>query len=218
MPEHTNAPDQFTSQRDQLRSEVNRKTEAVLAPEKPPTYSIEDVESAFGFKYTPEQKASLATIPFSKETLKACAGTHLLFPGAPLSLIDIREKNSENFNEDQEGEELEEFARATVPVRWHLLRMEQVPDSLKKTWDEQKQLLLSDEEVPSAAMVAFATMLHFTMTGQRLLQESCVRTSDVVAGGRRIYVSGFDAGRVGVYRDWDDRRYEDLGIASSRKF
>ena len=33
--------------------------------------------------YTPEQLAQLATLPFSEQTLRACAGTHLLRRLAP---------------------------------------------------------------------------------------------------------------------------------------
>lgn len=220
LPERTNAPDLLTTQHDLFRSEVNRRTEAVLAQEKPLTYSIEDVESAFGFEYTTEQKASLATIPFSKETLKACAGTHILFPGAPLSLLDIREKKADLCYSQSGGwyaEARETFSRETVPIRWHLLRMEPVPASLNKTWNNQTTLLQPDEEVPSAATVAFATMLHHNMSGVRIFEPTYVRVSDKNADGNRVYVGDFGAGGFYVGRCWGDYRGGRLGLSSVRK-
>lgn len=183
-----------------------------LLTDKSPCYTLEDVERAFGVTYTPVQRIALENIPFSEVVLKACVGTHMLFPGFPLSLLDIREKCKEHFYTKTGGWYSGEPFAKNMQVRpsWHLLRMEQVPDSLRKTWDEQKQLLLSDEEVPSSALVAYATMLHFGASKQRLFERCYVRTSDVDSGGGRVYVGFFDDDGFGV-------RGGSLGLASARK-
>jgi hypothetical protein len=145
----------------------------------------------------------------------------MLFPGFPLSLLDVRATFADLFFSKTGGwyaEEKQSFSRASVPVRWHLLRTTPVPESLGKTWDEQCRLLLPDEEVPSAATVAFATMLHFRATGQRLFKGCYVRTSDVGAVGLRVRVGRFAAGGFVVDDLWDHYRYGLLGLSSVRKF
>jgi hypothetical protein len=186
-----------------------------------PVYGLEEVEIVFGVTFTPEQRTELENIPFSAEVVKACAGTHMLFPGFGLSLLDIREKCSELFYAKSGGwyaAKRETFSRAPVPIRWHLLRMEPVSSSFSKSWDEQCALLLADEEVPSAATVAFATMLHFIMSKQRLFERTYVRVSDKDADGNRVRVGIFDAGGLFVGHYWVDNRGDGLGLSSARKF
>jgi hypothetical protein len=183
-------------------------------------YTLDDVERIFGVAYTPEQRTALENIPFSEEVLSACVGTHVLFPGYQLSLLQVREKHADLFYSKTGGWYAPQTFAKDVQVRpsWHLLRMEPMPGSFSKTWDEQCRLLLQDEEVPSAATVAFATMLHFKASGQRLFERCYVRTSDVASVGYRVVVGGFDAGGFLVNSDWDGLRYDALGVSSARKF
>ena len=194
-----------------------------LLTRPPVVYTLENVERIFYGTYTPKEREALQDIPFSEDVLRACAGTHMLFPGYSLSLLEVRDDHADLFRSKTGGwyaEEKQAFSRASVPVRWHLLRMEPVPRSLNKTWSEQCKLLLSDEEVPSAATVAFAAMLHFKATEQRLFEKCYVRTSDVDSDGRRVCVGDFDAGGFIVSSSgWDDDRYGGvLGLSASRKF
>jgi hypothetical protein len=190
------------------------------APSTPVGYTLEDVEKHFGVRYSPEQRAALAEIPFSEETLKACPGTHMLLPGFPLSLLDIHDRHADLFFMKKGGWYAyagESFSRAPIPPRWHLLRTEPVPDSFSKTWDGQVALLAPGEEVPSAALVAFASALHFLASEQRLFQYCYVRTSDRSALSNRVYVGFFDAVGFTVYDGTDDCRFGNLGLASSRQ-
>lgn len=185
-----------------------------------PVYSPADVERVFGVTFTSEQRTALENIPFSDEVLKACAGTHMLFPGFGLSLLDIRAKFSDLFYTKTGGwyaEARETFSRETAPIRWQLLRMDPIPDSFSKNWNEQTTLLLADEEVPTAATVAFATMLHHNMSGVRLFERTYVRVSDVDADGFRVNVGSFDADGLVVSIYWDDNRGDVLGLSSARK-
>ena len=182
-------------------------------------YRVENVEKFFGVTYTSEQRASLKDIPTTVDVLKACAGTHMLFPGFPLSLLDVRDKHPALLHSDGwyvEGKHV--FSRQPVPLQWHLLRTTPVPDSFSKTWDEQQALLLPDEEVPTAALIVFATMLHFKASGRRLFERRFIRTSDVVSDGLRVFVGYFDADGFDVDCCWDDGRDGALGVASARKF
>ena len=191
-----------------------------LAP-TPVCYDLDAVETRFDVKYTPEQRDALKDIPFAEDVLRACAGTHMLFPGFPLSLLDVNAKHAAHFYAKTGGwytEEKQVFSRALVPVCWHLIRTTLVPASLNKTWNEQCLLLVPDEEVPPTAVIAFATMLHFGATGERLFQGCYVRTSDVDSDGYRVRVGFFYADGFHVYDYGDDSRYASFGLSSSRKF
>lgn len=190
-------------------------------PPVPVVYSLADVEQVFGVIYSLEQREALAGVPFSEETLRACVGTHMLFPSFPISLLDIRERHAALFRTRTGGwyaEARETFSCETVPIRWHLLRIEPVKASRSKTWSEQKALLLADEDVPSATTVAFAMMLHHKVTGMRLFERLYVRTSDVVADGNRVTVGFFNAVGLDVSGGWDDSRDDYLGMSSARKY
>ena len=145
----------------------------------------------------------------------------MLFPVLPLSLLDVRAKHAGLFYSKSGGwyaDKQYTFSRVAMSVRWHLIRMEPVEGSLNKTWAEQQSLLLPDDEVPSAAVVAFATMLHFKTTGVRLFERTYVRTSDMGADGYSVVVGYFDDNGFNVRSYWDGIRYDNLGLASSRKF
>jgi hypothetical protein len=183
-------------------------------------YTLDNVERIFGVTYTPEQRASLTSMPFSEDVLDACVGTHMLFPGFPLSLLDVRATFADLFYSKRGGWYAGQTFAKDVQVRplWHLLRMEPVAGSLGKSWKEQCKLLLPDEEVPSAATVAFATMLRFKATGQRLFGRCYVRTSDVDSDGDRADIGRFGADGFDVSYHWDTDRYGALGLSASRKF
>jgi hypothetical protein len=110
------------------------------------------------------------------------------------------------------------FAKRNALPRYRQLRMTPVPDSLNKTFAEQQALLPADEEVPSARVVVMGMVIHFLVTGDRLSPNCWVRCIDKDSDGYRVDVGYLLGGglRVGYY--WDDDRYSDLGLASSRKF
>ena len=183
-------------------------------------YTLDDVERIFGVTYTPEQRVALEKVPFSADVLTACAETHILVPGFPLSLLGVRAKHANLFYTKTGGWYANQAFATDIQVSssWHLLRMEPVPESFGKTWDEQTKLLLSDEEIPSSALVTFATMLHFGATKQRLFERCYVRTSDIDSDGHRLFVGAFDAGGFYVRHCLDTGRRDILGWSSVRKF
>ena len=183
-----------------------------------PVYSIEDIQNVFGVSYTEEHIASLQIIPFSEAVLAECAGTHMLFPGFPMSLLQVHKKFAYLFSAMGGWCENHPFAKTNlVRPSWDLLRMDPVPMSHSKTWAEQLTLLRPDEGVPSAALVAFATMLHFKVSGHRLFEDCYVRTSDVNSHGLRVDVGEFDADGFVVYGYEDGCRSSSFGLSSFRK-
>src|SRR5262245_51266362 len=109
----------------------------------PFVYTPDDAEQCYGATFTPKQREALRVIPFSEETLKGCAGTHMLFPSLPLSLLNVRDNHPDHFSKGDVwyAQEREAFARVPLLVRWHLLRMETVLVAFDETSDRQLALL-----------------------------------------------------------------------------
>ncbi len=176
---------------------------------------IVEVQKHFGVTYTPEQLHHLAEIPFSTETLQECKDTHILFPGAPLSILDLRSLLL--FSGTLAWCELEAFATEEVAVRWYLLRTEPQPGSFRKTFAEQTALLAAEDEIPRVCEVAYALLLHHRATGKRLLEKVYVRCADQTSIADRIHGGGFD--RRGMFIGNTSKMYRDevLGLAVARK-
>jgi hypothetical protein len=187
-----------------------------LLGEATPIYSLEQVESAFGVTFTPEQRSDLEETQFSEEALRQCVHTHLFFPGYPISLLDVRAKYSEHFYfRKNVWYDDEPFAKSRVAVRWHLVRKTPLPASLNRPWREQQGLLPPNELVPGASLVAFATMLHFHQTGEQLFRDHNVRVG-LDSCGNPVRFGRFDRGLV-ILSDWRDAVGHDVGLATSRK-
>jgi len=183
-------------------------------------YSVDQVEQGLGFTYSAEERAALASVPFSAETLRACMGTHLLFPGVPLSVIEIRDRKPDLFfgKKGKSWWGSQPFAAQKGTATWHLLHVTAVEGSFSKSFAKQQALLGKDEEVPSARVVVTGMVLHFLSTGQRLFERCYVRTADVDADGHRVYVGYFVAHGLYVLSHWDEYRRSLIGLASLRKF
>jgi hypothetical protein len=173
----------------------------------------------FGYHYCTAQLTALQEVPFGEDTLRACAGTHLLVAGAPLSILQIQQSRSWLlFRGQNPWYETEEFAAQPVALRWHLLRKEPHPGSLGKPFADQTALLSQNEEVPPAGVVVYAVLLHYQATLDRLLQYCWVRSREEYSRGYHVGVGDFAVGGLDVYGYWDGGWDSSLGLASARKF
>ena len=183
---------------------------------------IEEVEQAFGVKYSSGDRAKIARVTFDEAMLKACAKTHILVAGFPMSVNDVRQKVSGNAARlfySALGDawfEREQFAQIAVGVRWFLLRKEQVQNSTSKTYGEQEGLIPQGEEIPFARDVVFTTVLMFLATGERLFENVYVRCREVSSHGSRVYIGLFDRGGLSFGLFWDGYRHGLLGVCSFR--
>src|SRR5262249_43250851 len=111
----------------------------------------------------------------------------------------------------------ESFAKERGGVGWYLIRKTPVPNSTSKTWAEQQALLTKDEVMPTARVMVYTVIGHYLATGERLLEITYVRCSDVVSVGRRVFVGYFNADGLVVSDYWDDNRHGNIGVSSARK-
>lgn len=124
-------------------------------------------------------------IPFSEDTLRMVAKTHILVPGFPLTMAEIRLRvpaaftpriyhwrNVPLFMKD-------DFAsKEQVRSQWYLIRKESIP---------RKALVSSLEEVPRACELVNAMVLYWLAEGETLFPEFVQSASTV--DGLRVAVA-----------------------------
>ena len=178
-----------------------------------PVYDAQTVGSLLGITYTEDELAGFGPPP------DPLPGFVTLFdPG--WSVIRLRKAVSAQGQVffPQDWYDREPFAALEAAPRYRQVRATPVPDSLRKTFDEQLTLLPGGEEVPPARVVVAALVTHFLATGERLLPDVWVRCADKTSRGSRVVVGIFDSVGLGVYVDWGGLRSGSGGLASARKF
>jgi len=156
--------------------------------------SLEEVEKAFQFTYTEFQRGQLALIPWSAETLRACANTHVLFPGQQLSIDEmIKRQPVVNI---WEGHSQRSFVtEEKVSLRWYLVRKGAVPNSISKRFNDQMAMLLPQEEVPRACELMYGlALVKLPMNGGSIFKGGSVRCNSMSIKDFRVAILEDDSG------------------------
>lgn len=183
-------------------------------------FGIPEAIKHFGINPTRRQQAMLSEIPFTPEELMMCKNTHILVAVFPLSICDIRSKvanNSKTLFYKQDWYDKQAFANDKSEASWQLISKTPVANSTNKNWDEQKSLITSDEEIPTAQMMVYAIIGHYLNTGERLFEGVYVRTSSFDSVGDHVIVGNFDDKGLNVSSFWVGDRDGDLGLSVARK-
>jgi hypothetical protein len=181
-----------------------------------PTAPIHDAVLAaalLGIQYTAEDLAAFGAPP-------PPAPGSLTFFDPGWSILRLRDAvaNKGTIFYQQSWYDTQDFATMEEQSRYRQLRVEAVEGSFSKTFADQQGLLPSDEEVPPARVVIMGMVLHFLATGQRLFPGYWVRCQDQSSDGYRVWVGHFHRSGLGVFRDPDENRSADLGLAAARNF
>lgn len=182
---------------------------------------IEDVQRHFGVQFSPEELAGLAEVSFPEHALVDCEATHILFPGYPLTILDVHQRTQKKgqklfYSNRDAWYNNQPFAREEkVGLGWHLIRRDIVHNSTNKTYEEQ-QKLLRGESVSRACEVVYMTMLYYLVTGNRLFERIYARCQDVSSSGGRVGVGDFGQDGLSVAYVWGDLRVDNVGLAASR--
>lgn len=182
-------------------------------------HGVLDAGRHLGARFAPRQLSALATLPWSEEVLRRCAGTHLLIAGCPLSILDLRRRRPDHFMWGSEPNwyDREPFARSRrVGVRWHLLRKAVLPGSTHKLFAQQTAMLENGERLPRARDVASAVILHHLVTGERLLEGVSTRCADRTAHGARVSLGGICKNGWYIGPEWQDYRSGFVGLLPCR--
>jgi hypothetical protein len=189
---------------------------------------IGEVMQHFGARYTDGWLAHLATIPFYEGTLEEYKHTHVLFPGYPYTIQDIRDSGYEElFHTAKRPLEsmflvvcvgapwnIEYVVKARVDPCWFLIRRDPVPDSTQKYLWQQKLLLSRREAIPRVCEVVYMTILTYLVTGERLFKDVYVRCSDAMScSDVRFLVGGFNSRGLSGFPGSDTGHCDGMGLA-----
>jgi len=187
--------------------------------------SPEEVANAYGVSYTEDQLKHFGdTLPDEKTLQWYRTHGYMLVagPSTELNLLEVRELDNKLFYSKTEGwyaENKHTFAREDKVAcgEWLAIRKDEVPNSLRKTWKEQQDLITEVEHVPNASEVSYAVTAYFKVRGIYLFRGKYVRTSSVSAGGGRVSVGVFVEDGLFVNNYYVDYRCDCFGVASARK-
>lgn len=185
-----------------------------------------EMTAAYNFNYTDEQLEHFAdTLPDLETLAWLNANDYILVATSPtkLNLLQIRELDNNLFYSKTKRYfviKKEKFAKTNMVKAggWLAIRKKAVPNSFRKTWKEQQDLITKVESVPNASEVSYAVTAYYKIRGIYLLRSKYVRTSSVDAGGVRVCVGLFGEDGLSVNGRWDyDRVDGGLGVASYRE-
>jgi hypothetical protein len=134
-------------------------------------------------------------------------------------LIRSPKKGSSTYSNFNVGEN----DKAVNSSYWTLLLKDVIPNSRKKTFDEQKQLLKQNYNVPKAIETAVSVLMHHVQGGEKLYSDSpdTYTRSEEKYNGYRLLVGGFGSGGLNVYNRFNlivDYGNEYSGVSALRKF
>lgn len=187
-------------------------------------------EASHFFRVVPSepQLAALETVPWSERTLSACHATHVLVAFCcSNSILDYRERfphlfRSQNWYE----EEAFAFGRGGLTY-WGLVQKEPPKNSFNCSWKEQLGMTRMPDSNESAGHIPHAGDLvhmligHFLKTGERLLEDTCVRSITHITFKRsydqtQVHIGFFDVSGMAIGKSWNGHRHERVGLCLMR--
>lgn len=177
--------------------------------------SIQTPQTAFSYD-------AVTLLGFGKPTTEALpeatkAGEIVLRYGG-WSLQDLRGSKivcQKNILWGQDWYDRYPWSAEKLPSGLYALRLP-VPDSNRKTFDEQKALLLPGEEPAPVVLGASALLAHLLSTGEHLLQGHWLRCKERADASDCVELR-WDVGRLSVLSYWDGNPDGLVWLASARR-
>ncbi len=146
-------------------------------------FGVEEAIQHFGFNPTKPQLVALAEIPLTEAELIEKKDSHILVAVFPISILEIRGKVQRQlfYVHEKAWYNNEAFANEKGDASWQLVQKTPVADS---TSDIGKAL--------TARVMVYAIIGHYLVTGERLIQRTFVRSSDISASGGLVHVGPFE--------------------------
>ncbi len=182
--------------------------------------SPEDImKSREGIVYKDELLAKFCRNVPSKDVLEWCRDNNYMLvagPDRPRSLLGIGDLNG-----DYESYGRKWAAGNWVDTHWITLRKEPVPQSLSKSFREQRTLLSFGEVVPGIARVAWCVTTYKAVRNIYLLPDVYVRTASVVFHDKhdRACAGYYDVSSgLNIYRSSVCECDEHIGVAATKRY
>lgn len=174
----------------------------------------DEVERLFGVRYSDVEIAALTKVPYEDWMLRRLPSECILFPGFPLSLLDMRERTSGRLRFPRCWEHESFASDPCIALGWHLLY------PIKKTHfgsnvslRDQERYLRRNEYVPPARLISLGIALHGRASGERLLNDILLYAGDRFLDGQHVVVSECEPGILCYCRAETVLRRNRLGFA-----
>ncbi len=153
--------------------------------------------------------------PVSDETLPEAAPGEIVIRYGGWSLQELRDSDiGQTFMYQQGWYDKYPWSIEKLPAGIYRLRVP-VPDSNRKTFEEQEAMLPSGEQVAPVVLVPTAMLAHHLQKGEDLLKNDWTRFKAQAAGGGHV-ILGWSEGRLRVLNYWDVNRRDGVWVSSLR--
>ncbi len=141
----------------------------------------------------------------------------------PITILSLRDlfKDKNPFGQGklfyrQNWFENEDFAKEGLKPSIGLPTKEVLPESLSRKWDEQTPLLEPGEHRREAIETLWDSLLYYSATGKKVLEQHLDWGQTRASGGRLVSVGNFDSDGVFVFRLSPGYSDSVLGVCPSR--
>jgi hypothetical protein len=146
-------------------------------------FGIDDAMKHFGINPSTPMLRDLTYVPFSEETLIACKDSHILvavFPmqrSQPWEDIAMRFINFSEYGKKHTTQGVQNALGRSITARWLLIRKTPAEESLNVIYRNFQ--LPQNEKFVEAADLIYAIIAHFFGSGERLFENTLVRTLNI---------------------------------------
>lgn len=187
--------------------------------------SLPEIESAYGFSYTSEQKELLAASA-PEEMMLMFAKRHqcTLIPTLPVdyNLFEFYTFNNPTTTAQQESWLLsptllfphDELLRG---CQWLMVSKYPRLFSLEKTWSDQAKLVSRFEYIPKAVEVVYAITTLHKLRGIRCLDQVVLRTVSIDRCGQHVTVGDINLNGFDVNTCWNGYSKKTIGLGTAVK-
>jgi DnaJ-domain-containing protein 1 len=194
---------------------------------------IEEAAQKFNVQIDEKNLKALKEIPFSENTLIRSRNTHVLIADFGSSIVDIKNLNLKmRFNSSKKSYNIfesnleskqwvisEKFSEITENPQWRLIRKETPEKLQRKSWEDQKNLIGDNEEIPTARTMIYFIIAYYFIN-KPLVETELMRTSTIASsdGGYRVCVACSVWSGIHIINSYlyDDNSYN-IGIAIALK-
>ncbi len=176
----------------------------------------EIISSCGGEAYTEDQIFSFGQNIPSPERLEWIRNKGFVLMAGPsleMGLLDFKIPNTYSYStgcgrynfSDQFVE------KEKVGPRWYVMSKKIIPETISKTWEQQKLIVPKEERISSLVESVWLIKIMRSVRGVSLFENKFIRTSSLNDMGHRIIIGHYDEKGLCLFANWDKIKIESLG-------
>ena len=201
-------------------------------------FGVEEYATVYGVNFSKKQLREVSEFPWGEDVIngpcpfnkgKTVRETHFAFlgidklNGSPLTIMKFQELHPAsgqpkfyNYAPSSWYHQQAFATDKTMKLRWYLLLKDIVPNSTSTSWDDQKAMLPTEYEVPTAVEETAKDLYTQRKTGTYPNLRVYTKVDDTSSVGVRVGVGCCYGGGVHVGR-WGDSDVDSFVLGASRK-